>query len=163
MWKGQRPSQFFTITSVHLCKQTTHAHARSETSKPMHSPYSFYTAFLFFTYNFKLKNRPLSLEWDLIGWFHPFYLLKQIKPCGVRACDIKHSGSCCGYIDKCKRFSFLSLVHTPGAAQYCVSTVVPVCSGTVGIIITASQLKTNICCQKHPMQAPRLTQEMSGW
>lgn len=118
LWTGQRPSQCFTdhISPLMQTQHNTHTHAWSETSKLMHSPYSFYTTFLFCTYNFKLRNRPLSLEWDLMGWFRPFYLLKQIKPCGVRACDIKHSGSCCGYIDKCKRFSFLSLVHTPGAA-----------------------------------------------
>lgn len=37
--------------------------------------------------------------------------------------------------------SCLSLVHTPGAAQYFVSTVAPVFSGTVRIIITAPRLK----------------------
>lgn len=56
----------------------------------------------------------------------------------------------CVYIeDKSTNVSiFLSLwvflpqfAHTPGAAQYFVSTVAPVCSGTARIIITAPQPK----------------------
>lgn len=59
--------------------------------------------------------------------------------------DIKHLSVCCGCIDKCVlSFSvclFFSLARAPGAAQYFASTVAPVGSGTVRIIITAPSFK----------------------
>lgn len=109
----------------------------------MHSPHSLVGLSSSHAYTpQQLKNTLLPIQVNelsvLMDWLPPFSLSKQIKPCAVCACDIKHLYVCCGYTDKCECFSFsvcffLSLAHTPGAAEYLVSAVSPVCSGRVRI------------------------------
>lgn len=109
LWKGQGPSQRFTITSSHLCKQMSHtAHTQAHKDLLTHAltpltPH--YRTFLFScTYTSKLKSIRILIQLNerCRGDFIAFNLE---KPCGVCDCDIKHPCVCCGYIDKCERFS----------------------------------------------------------
>lgn len=106
--------------------------AHGDLSVPEHSPQSFCRAFIWNTLILIWVNEPSGL----MGRFHPFSLSFPL--------DVTLLCVFCGYIEHFFSVSaglFFSLARTPGAAQYFVSTVAPVGSGTVRIIITAPQLK----------------------
>lgn len=145
LWKGQGPSQRFAITS--LCKHVlhnTHTHTCMHAETPL-------------THGFSpiiLQGFPLlmhiHLKTDFIQvnelsctclWYKALVLVMWI------------CWQMWAFFLLCV---FLSLVHTPGAAQHFVFWH----SGSNN---HSSSAQTNICCQKHPTQAQRLTQEMSGW